>query len=193
MENSMLKKMTTLLIFGAFTVSGLQAQEVEVKEGMTTKPLVGHQHVENVAEGFVPDVSGYVGVVSSYVWRGVPQGNRATSVQGGIDLAVDGLNFGTWIASIGGATGNETDYYVSYEGDAGGLGYTVGLTLYSYDFKAFKEITKDGKGVQVTTQKEFFVGASYGDFSGTYYMVPAEDSTYAITDKATSSTALNLL
>ena len=176
----MFKKITTLLAASLITLGSLQAEEMAADKGFTG-----------------PEVSGYVGVVSNYVWRGVPQNGRLPSVQGGIDLAcslVDGLSFGTWIASIGGDIGNETDYYISYEGSAGDLGYKAGVTMYSYDFSEFTSYNDvDGKFVQATTQKEFFVGASMGDVSGTYYMIPAEPSTYGAGEKADESVGLSWL
>lgn len=139
-------------------------------------------------------ISGYVGAVSQYVWRGVPQTGRLPSVQGDMSLsfsAVEGLSLGVWIASIGGATQNETDYYLTYEGKAGELGYSAGLTLYSYDYTSFTTIDKGNGPVNVATQKEIKLGVEYGDFSGTLYVVPAEDSTYGIGDVADESVSLN--
>ena len=176
----MFKKITTLLAISLLGLSSVQAEEMAAEKGFTG-----------------PEASGYVGVVSNYVWRGVPQNGRLPSVQGGIDLAcslVEGLSFGTWIASIGGDIANETDYYVSYEGSAGDFGYKAGLTMYSYDFAEFTSYDDaDGNFVQATTQKEIFVGAGMGDISGTYYMIPAEASTYGAGEKADESIGLSWL
>ena len=136
-----------------------------------------------VAEASAPvAVSGYVGVVSNYIWRGVDQNGRLPSIQGGLDLglgAIEGLTLGVWTASIGGGTGHETDYYLSYEGAAGDLGYSVGWTMYSYDFTGF---TSDSEGKNVAVQNEYAFGVSMAGAGFTYFMIPAEASTEGADD-----------
>lgn len=136
------------------------------------------------AEAEAVTLSGYVGVVSNYVWRGVAQNGRAASVQGDMSLsfaAVEGLSVGTWIAA-GVAGSNETDYYITYGGESGDLGYSFGVTLYSYDFANFNG--------NAATQMELFGGVEYADFSGTLYMIPSEDSTIGA-DETGNAVSLN--
>jgi len=121
-------------------------------------------------------VAGNLSVVSNYLWRGVPQTSGMPSATGGIDLgfaAVPGLTLGNWNASVG--PGNETDYYLTYEGEAGDFGYSLGVTYYSYDWKSF---SSKPDGSNVATESEYFLGGSYGAFSGTYYILPAQDATW---------------
>ncbi|OFX13299.1 MAG: hypothetical protein A2516_02000 [Alphaproteobacteria bacterium RIFOXYD12_FULL_60_8] len=129
-------------------------------------------------------VSGDVGVVSHYIWRGVDQNGRIPSIQGGLSLgfaAVEGLSVGYWSASIGGNTGHETDYFITYGGTAGDLEYSVGWTLYSYDFTRF---TTDAAGKNVAGQNEYSAGVSMAGASFNFFMVPAENSTKGVGDTA---------
>ena len=180
----MLKQLLILMTLVAFTATNAMAQTEDATEAAPAaeaKPAVS--------------LGGYVGAVSQYVWRGTRQTNGSASVQGGLDFslaAVDGLGFGLWVASIGaGETRNETDYYVSYGGSAGAIDYSVGLTLYSYDFSTFTTVTKDGEAVNVAAQKEIALGLSSGDFGFTYYSVLADDSTLGAGDDATASLGLD--
>ncbi|MDX2469544.1 MAG: hypothetical protein QNL04_03090 [SAR324 cluster bacterium] len=183
----MLKQILTLCTFAMLTTAPVFAEEMAAE--MAPEMAAPAESSAPVAIG------GYVGAVSNYVWRGTQQNSGAASVQGGLDLsfpAVEGLGLGLWVASIGGGdTRNETDYYVSYEGSAGDLGYSTGLTLYSYDFSTFTTITKSGEEVNVAVQKEISLGLSYGDFGFTYYTVLADDSTYGAGDDAESSIGLD--
>lgn len=77
--------------------------------------LAGSQVMaEDVGSGF--DVSGNVGVVSDYVFRGISQSNGSGAIQGGFDLKhSSGAYAGTWMSSLGSTLGNaEQDLYVGY-------------------------------------------------------------------------------
>ena len=159
-------------------------------------PMPGHPQHEVEAAASPVSVSGTLGVVSNYIWRGVEQtGTRTPAVQGSLDFsfaAVPGLAIGNWNSNAAGAT--ETDYYVSYTGSAGDIGYKAGLNLYSYEFKSFGTKTNaDGTTSNVAIQKEIFVGASMGAFSGVYYMTPSEDSTYGKGETADASISVSWL
>ena len=180
----MLKQIITLFTFAMLTTSAAFAEEMAAETA--AEPATSSEAVA---------IGGYVGAVSNYVWRGTEQNNGAASVQGGLDLtfpSIEGLGAGLWVASIGGGdTKNETDYYVSYGAEAGAIGYSVGLTLYSYDFQSFTTVTKAGETTNVAVQKEIALGLTYGDFGFTYYSVLADDSTYGISDDATASVGLD--
>lgn len=82
------------------------------------------------------ELSGNVGVVSEYLFRGVPQSGGA-AVQGGLDYASEsGFYAGTWASTINfaGATGSaaEVDFYAGFGGEAGSVGYDVGAIYYWY-------------------------------------------------------------
>lgn len=82
-------------------------------------------------------LSGNVGVVSDYLFRGLPQSGGA-AVQGGLDYAADsGFYVGTWASTIGfggdaGGAGAEVDVYAGFGGEAGGVGYDLGAIFYWY-------------------------------------------------------------
>lgn len=77
------------------------------------------------------DASVNVGATTNYIWRGVTQSTDTASVSGGIDWSdASGLYAGVWSGSLVGGT--ETDLYVGFAGDAGGLGYDVGVITYQY-------------------------------------------------------------
>lgn len=79
-------------------------------------------------------------VATSYLFRGEEQGS------GGAALAVDlsdsamGVTYGVWISS-GSIDGTEHDYYASYAGSVGEIGYELGLVDYNYanDFEDAEE------------------------------------------------------
>ncbi len=77
------------------------------------------------------DVTGNVGVTSNYLWRGVTQNDDRSAVQGGVDYEHDaGLYAGTWLSDLDGAY--EHDVYAGFSGEAGALGYDLGVNHYMY-------------------------------------------------------------
>jgi len=134
-------------------------------------------------------VAGNMSVMSNYIWRGVPQSTGMPALSGGLDFsfaAVPGLTLGNWNASV--AAGNETDYYLIYEGEVGDFGYSAGVTYYSYDWKSF---TTKADGSNVPVETEYFLGGSFGGFSGTYYILPAQDATLGQGTSATAGIGLD--
>jgi len=74
-------------------------------------------------------LSGNVGVMSDYIFRGVFQ--EDTSAMGGLDYEHEsGFFVGTWAADVG--DGLETDLYFGYGGEAGDISYSIGYTGYYY-------------------------------------------------------------
>lgn len=72
-----------------------------------------------------------VAATTNYLWRGVTQSTDTASVSGGIDWSdASGLYVGLWSGSLVGGT--ETDVYAGFAGEAGGLGYDVGVISYQY-------------------------------------------------------------
>jgi len=92
------------------------------------------------------DLSGNIGIHSKYVLRGIFEENDNTAVQGGLDYSHDsGLYVGWWFSNLGYTydadnfpdsdyTGNgvENDLYAGFAGEAGGIGYDIGLIQYVY-------------------------------------------------------------
>ena len=89
-------------------------------------------------------VSANVGVVSTYIYRGVQQTADA-SASAGLDYEHDsGLYAGVWGADVGGGTeGLEYDLYAGWAGELGEVSVDVGLLGYYYtgDFDtSFQEV-----------------------------------------------------
>lgn len=132
-----------------------------------------------IAAPAAAEVTGNIGVVSQYIFRGYAEDDR-TALQGGLDYAHDsGFYAGTWWSTLnytetdsndeGGATNNnEVDVYAGYAGEAGDLGYDVGL-LYFY-YTGDGEGTRDVGGETVATEDgdsntpELYASGSYGPF-----------------------------
>jgi uncharacterized protein (TIGR02001 family) len=77
------------------------------------------------------DLSANAGVFSNYIWRGVTQTADEAAGQGGIDWGNDsGLYAGTWVSNVSG--GYEMDVYAGFAGEAGSIGYDVGVITYQY-------------------------------------------------------------
>jgi len=88
------------------------------------------------------DLSGNIGVHSKYLLRGIYDENPNAAVQGGFDWSNGGFYLGYWGSSLGysyssSATpyttnGFENDLYGGYAGEAGPLGFDLGLIQYVY-------------------------------------------------------------
>lgn len=88
------------------------------------------------------ELSANVGVTSQYLFRGLAQTDGA-AINGGLDYASEsGFYVGTWGSTInfggspnlgdGGSTGTEVDFYAGFGGEAGSIGYDIGLIYYWY-------------------------------------------------------------
>lgn len=92
----------------------------------------------------VADLSGNIGVHSKYLLRGIFEENSGAAVQGGLDYSNDsGFYLGYWGSSLGytydatgttpyTSTGFENDIYAGFAGEAGSIGYDIGLIQYIY-------------------------------------------------------------
>ncbi len=123
----------------------------------------------SVAPAAHAGLTGHVDVVSKYVLRGITNAPEqdAPAVQGGVDYVTDsGVYLGYWFSTIGysykaldgvstSQNSTEHDFYAGYNGKVGGLGYTVGGTVYYY--------TPGWESTGVETK----LGLTYGDFGFT--------------------------
>ncbi|MFZ5660906.1 MAG: TorF family putative porin [Pseudomonadota bacterium] len=87
------------------------------------------------------EISGNVGVVSDYIFRGISQNvGRAVAVQGGLSYShASGLSLSYWGSSVdygdlpvGGGGGLENDLILGYGGKVGDFGYGLGVIGYLY-------------------------------------------------------------
>ena len=114
-------------------------------------------------------LSGNVGVMSDYIFRGIDQATSATA-SGGVDYDLgNGLSVGAWGADVG--DGLEVDVYGSYSGEVKDFGYSVGITTYNYTGDTF-----DGN------YKEINLGVSKGPISASYNKGTHEDAAGADED-----------
>lgn len=89
----------------------------------------------------VAEISGNVGLVSDYIFRGVSQTDNQMAIQGGFDYGHDsGIYIGTWASNVDSSFFDngrdpqiELDLYAGYSGSFGeNLGYDVGFIRYEY-------------------------------------------------------------
>ena len=113
-------------------------------------------------------VTGNVGAVSNYLFRGVEQSLTSDpAVQGGIDWSHDsGFYAGTWISNTefvgynGDLVSYETDVYGGYTLKVGGVGLDAGLLYYYY---------RDDSTLNTL---EAYLGATLGPVTGKVYYTP---------------------
>ncbi len=106
--------------------------------------------------GASAELSGNIGVVSQYYFRGFQQTDSA-SASAGIDYESGGFYAGTWLADVGNSddAGLEVDFYAGYGGEVGdGVSWSVGVTTYQYTGKSFD-----------SAYNEINLGAGFGIFS----------------------------
>lgn len=134
------------------------------------------------------------GATTNYLWRGVTQSTDTASVFGGADWSNDsGVYVGVWSGSLVGGT--ETDIYAGYTGEAGSVGYDVGVITYQYtqfpdinftEVYAGVSIADLSAGIAVTVDAgeankdaafdsgDLYLNASYGfkagDFDGSAFV-----------------------
>ena len=123
------------------------------------------------------ELSGNVGVVSQYLFRGLAQSDGA-AVQGGLDYAAEsGFYVGTWASTINfggtgnlgdaGSTGAEVDVYLGYGGEAGSVAYDFGAIYYWYS----EEDEFDQPDPSYNTA-EIYGSLGFGPFTlGAYYAI----------------------
>ena len=108
------------------------------------------------------DLSANAGIFSNYIWRGVTQTADAAAGQGGIDWGNDsGAYAGVWVSTIAG--GQEVDLYAGFAGEAGGLGYDLGVVTYQYPLSPeiiFTELYVSGSMSIVTVGLAYTVNAA---------------------------------
>lgn len=95
--------------------------------------------------------SANIGITSDYTYRGISQTNQRPALQGGFDYAhASGFYAGiwgsnvSWLADADPDVSNslELDIYAGYSGEAGPIGYDVGLLQYYYPGKYPSGFTK---------------------------------------------------
>ncbi len=117
------------------------------------------------------ELSANAAVSSNYIWRGITQTNDQASGMGGIDWGHDsGIYAGTWVSNVafGNAAsgGYEMDVYAGFAGEAGDIGYDVGVISYQYPLAPntnFTELYASGSFSMVTLGVAYTVDAASGN------------------------------
>lgn len=126
------------------------------------------------------ELSGNAAITSNYIWRGVTQTADQAAGQGGIDWGHDsGLYVGTWVSNVDFSDipageygkGYEMDVYAGFAGEAGGLGYDLGVISYQYPITPefnFTEAYISGTMSVVTIGLAYTVDAASGNDGGVF-------------------------
>ena len=128
------------------------------------------------------ELSANAGIFSNYIWRGITQSNDSAAGQGGIDYGHDsGFYAGTWVSNIDFSgnegtgyendTGYEMDVYAGFGGEAGSLGYDLGVITYQYPVSPefnFTEVYLSGTMSIVTIGVNYTVDAASGNDGGVF-------------------------
>ena len=104
------------------------------------------------APAIAVEVTANGGVMSEYIFRGLPQSDGKASAFAGLDITESGFYIGSWTAMVddafvGSDDGLEVDLYGGYSGEVGELTFGIGATAYFYtnDFDdEYKEINLNG-------------------------------------------------
>ena len=123
------------------------------------------------------ELSANAGIFSNYIWRGITQSNDSAAGQGGIDYGhSSGLYAGTWVSNTDFSgntdtgylndTGYEMDVYAGFGGEAGSLGYDLGVITYQYPVGPkfnFTEVYLSGTMSIVTIGVNYTVDSASGN------------------------------
>ncbi len=105
-----------------------------MKQMICAAALVASVLLPTMSSAQTVDVTGEVGWVSEYYYRGIPQATSSASA--GLELETAGFYLGSWAADVG--DGAEIDLYGGYAVEAAGFDLGLGATGYFYtgDFDA---------------------------------------------------------
>jgi uncharacterized protein (TIGR02001 family) len=114
-------------------------------------------------------------ITSNYIWRGVTQTTDQAAGQGGIDWGFGpGFYAGTWVSNVNFGNsddGYEMDVYAGFGGEAGSLGYDLGVISYQYPITPefnFTEVYVSGTMSVVTIGLAYTVDAASGNDGGVF-------------------------
>lgn len=94
-------------------------------------------------------VSGNIGLVNQYIFRGIEQSGSATA-QAGLDYEHESGGYvGVWGSEVGDNQGLEYDLYGGWSGEFSGVSVGLGATLYNYT----KDLSKDDNAFDTAYQE----------------------------------------
>lgn len=119
------------------------------------------------APALAVELEANAGIVSEYVFRGIPSSDGSAAAQGGIDATFDtGVYLGTWGSKVdfAGSDGVEIDFYGGYANEINeDFSYSVGATLYTYTDDADDDYTELNLGL---AWKWFSLDYADGEYDG---------------------------
>ena len=114
-------------------------------------------------------------IASNYIWRGVSQTTDQAAGQGGIDWSDEsGVYAGTWVSNVNfdnSDDGYEMDVYAGFAGEAGDIGYDIGVITYQYPVTPnfnFTEVYVSGSVSLLTVGVAATVDAASGNDGGVF-------------------------
>jgi len=121
------------------------------------------------------EFTGNAAIASNYIWRGITQTADQAAGQGGLDWSDEsGLYAGTWVSNVdfsGLGDGYEMDVYAGFSGEAGDVGYDLGVISYQYPVSPefnFTELYVSGTVSVVTVGVAYTVDAAHGNTDGIF-------------------------
>ena len=143
--------------------------------------LTGTSTMAIAAEKSSGAISGNIAATSTYVWRGLAVADAA--LQGGLDYSTsEGIHAGVWTSNV--YFGSELDVTIGFAGATKGIGYDVGLIIYTYpqyeaaaapgeefDFnELYASISKDMLNARFSTSSE---AGSYIEVNASFEKIAA--------------------
>ena len=117
-------------------------------------------------------LSGNIGVVSDYMFRGLDQSAQGAAVQGGVDYQSDfGLYSGLWISNAAAVNGNEADVYVGYGLRLGEFTLDGGVIYYAYTEDTEGGVCTAGANCNLD-YAEVYVGGAVGPATVKVFYAP---------------------
>lgn len=122
-------------------------------------------------------VTGNLGFVSDYRFRGLSQTFKQPAIQGGIDYShASGLYLGTWGSNVSGlqysnGAGMEWDMYGGYKFSAGPIGLDLGVLYYYYPGAYYSGF---GPAKPKYNNTEVYVGATWNWLSAKYSVTTSD-------------------
>lgn len=135
------------------------------------KLLAGSVAASVLAVSAVPtayaEVSGSVGIASTYLWRGYDLGSGTPAVWGDLNYSTAGFYTGIWGSSGDTSGGSEYDLYIGYGGSAGDFSYD--LSLWNYVYPTGRGYDDDGE-TDIGEWADAVVSLGYGPVSFAAYI-----------------------
>jgi uncharacterized protein (TIGR02001 family) len=129
----------------SFAITLEEALMKFTKNLLTSAVAVSTLAAAAVAPVAQAEVSGSVGVASTYLWRGYDLGSGTPAVSGDLSFSTAGFYTGIWGSSGDTAAGTEYDLYIGY-----GISFmddflSVDVSLWNYNYPTGPGYTADGE------------------------------------------------